>query len=190
MNLQKTELSQYTESLEGFRPELSAIKARSVIEFFTLRGKTTSMVSSNVIPISDLQYCIFSPLEKRYYLKTAKGYDLDTLFFYRPNLTFSGEDVSVEQLRSYVQDGNVWLLFNEEQIGDMTSLLERLWKSRYNEPGKLDYRTYVGLLKTSLEYEDYKDYGKSLVGFMTVKNQYERAIRELWDKGYAKGKKT
>ena len=67
-------------------------------------------------------------------------------------------------------------------------MLERLWNSQFKNQGKLDYRTYTDLLKTSLDYEDYKDYGKALTGFRTVCNQYEKAIREYWNKAYIKAK--
>lgn len=188
MNLIQTEISSYAESLDDFKPEYSPVKVTSVVSFFRLKGRTTSMIRANVECIPDLHYCLYSPLEKRYYLKEYRGYDLDTLFFYKPTLTFSGDDVSVEQLRAYVQDGNIWLLFTKEQVADTTAVLERLWKSHFTYPGKLDYRSYIALLKTSLEYEEYREYGKDLIGFKTMSKQYEKSIRETWEAAYAKGK--
>lgn len=188
MNLIRTEISSYAESLDGFAPEYTPVKVRSVVEFFHLRGRTTSMIKSNVEFIPDLHYCYLSPVENRWYFKEYRGYDLDTLFFYRPTLTFSGQDEAIEQLRAYVLDGNVWLLLTPEQIKDTSAMLERLWNSQFKSQGKLDYRTYTDLLKTSLDYEDYKDYGKALTGFRTVCNQYEKAIREYWNKAYIKTK--
>ena len=190
MNLIQTEISSYAESLTDFAPEYTPIKVISVVEFFRLRGRTTSMIKSNVEFIPDLHYCYLSPAENRYYFRECRDYDLDTLFFYRPTLTFSGQDEAIEQLRARVINGHVWLLLTAEQIADTTAILERLWKSQFAGPGKLDYRTYIHLLEKSLKYEDYKDYGKNLTGFRTVCNQFEKGIRELWDRAYNKFTKT
>jgi hypothetical protein len=188
MNLIQTEISSYAESLEDFKPEYVPVKVNSVVEFFHLRGRTTSMIKSNVEFIPDLHYCYLSPVEKRFYFKSYKCYDLDTLFFYRPTLTFSGQDEAIEQLRTYVLDGNVWLLLTAEQIADTSAMLERLWNAQFKDRGKLDYRSYTKLLKASLDYEDYKDYGKALTGYRTVCNQYEKSISAIWDEAYRKAK--
>lgn len=190
MKLQTGEISQWVDVLGDFAPEYTAIKATTPLNFFRLKGRTTSMISSNVECIPNLFYAVYSPLEERYYYKQYHGYDLDTIFFYRPTLTFSGEDEAVRVLRRYIQDGNVYVLFTAEQIADTTAMLKRLWKSHFVNEGKLDYRIFIEILKLSLEYEDYKDYGKSLTGFMTICKKYESSIREWWDKAYAKTVET
>lgn len=188
MNLTQTEISSYTESLDDFKPEYTPVKIKSVISFFRLRGRTVSMNKSNVEFIPDLHYCYLSPAENRYYFREYRNYNLDTIFFYRPTLTFSGQDEAIEQLQSRVINGNVWLLLTPEQITDTTAMLERLWKSHFVSPGKLNYRIYCELLEKSLKYEDYKDFAKNLTGYKTVCNQFEKGIRELWDYAYNNGK--
>jgi len=180
--LNKDDISQWADDLEGFKPEYLPVKCFSLLCFFQLKGRTTSMVANNLEPIPNLSYTIFVPHENRYYLKEFRGYDLETLYHYRPTLTFSGEDEGVENLRRYVHDGRVWLLFTHDQVTQICVMLQRLWKSHFAIEGKLDYRTYLELLKSSIDLEDYRDYGKELVGYKTVCAQYERKIRELWDK--------
>jgi hypothetical protein len=148
------------------------------------------MVASNVEVIPDIHYALYDPHAKKYYLREYRGYDLDTVFFYRPTLTFSGEDEGVLKFRQYIQDGNIYLLCTPEIIKDTSSTLERLYKAHYISKGKLDYRIYIEILKLSLEYEDYKEYGKSLTGFMTMCKTYEKSIRELWEMAYAKNQKN
>jgi hypothetical protein len=65
-------------------------------------------------------------------------------------------------------------------------MLQRLWKSQFKSTGKLDYRIYIQLLKSSLDYEDYMEYGKALVGYMTVCSQYKKAIMGYWDQAFKK----
>jgi hypothetical protein len=142
------------------------------------------MISSNVEFIPELHYALYSPPEERYYYKEYRGYDLDTIFFYRPTLTFSGQDISAENLRRFVQDGNIYLLFTDKQIAETTAMLERVWKSHFVSSGKLNYRIFMEILKLSLEYEDYKNYGKELTGYLTMCKKYESSIREWWDKAY------
>jgi len=182
VNLNKDDISQWADDLEGFKPEYLPVKCFSLLCFFQLKGRTTSMVATNLEPIPNLSYTIFVPHENRYYLKEFRGYDLETLYQYRPTLTFSGEDMGVENLRRYVHDGRVWLLFTHDQVTQISVMLQRLWKSHFSIEGKLDYRTYLELLKNSIDLEDYRNYGKELVGYKTVCAQYERRIRELWDK--------
>lgn len=190
MNLTKDEISSWCESLEGFKPEYSAVKATSVIQFFRLKGRTTSMIMSNLEFIPDLHYTIYDPNVQRYYLREYRGYDIDTLYLYKPTLTFSGEDESVSNLRRYVQDGNLYLLFTPEQVKDTTAMLERIYKSHFTKPGKLDYRIFIELLKLSIDLEDYRDYGRELIGYLTMVNKYETSIRQLWEKAYIKNQQS
>ena len=187
MNLIQTEVSSYAESLDGFKPEYTPVKVVNAMAFFRLRGRTTSMNKSNVEFIPDLHYCYLSPAENRFYFKESRDYDLDTLFHCRPTLTFSGDDEAVRLLRDRIMNGNVYLLLTKEQIADTTAMLERVWKSQFNTTGKLDYRIFIELLKTSIEYEDYKDWGKNLTGFRTVCKQYDTRLVQLWEQAHAKG---
>lgn len=177
----------YFESLDEAKEEgYTPIKCTSVLEFYTLRGKTSKLLKANLEPIKDLYYALYDPNVKKYYIKYFNLYPVEVLYFYRRTLDFSGDDPTVANLRRYTDDGNVWLLLTAEQIKATTALLERLYKAQFGREGKLDYRIYVQLLRESLDYEDYMDFGKSLVGYKTVCSQYEKRIAELWKKAKLK----
>ena len=167
-------------------PDLISMQCWNVLQFYQLRGKCTVMIKENIEPIPDLQYCIFSPPENKYYLRTSKGYDLDYLYFYRPTLTFSGEDITIENLRRYVYDENVYLLFTKEQAEEIKTFLQRLWKSRFTTEGTVRYKDYINLLDQSLKFEDYKEYASGLTGHKTVTRQFEMRIKAIWDNIYKK----
>lgn len=156
------------------------IKCFSPLQFYTLRGKTTNLVKENMEVIRYLYYTIFDPNVKRYYIKFFRAYPLDVLYFYRKDLTFSGEDLEVENLRKFIEDGNVTLLFTKPLIDDTTATLKRLWNANLKGEGQVDYRLYIQLLDESLRLEDYKIYGKHLTGSKTVMNQFNTRIMDLW----------
>jgi len=180
--LNKDDISQWADDLEGFKPEYLPVKCFSLLCFFQLKGRTTSMVANNLEPIPNLSYTIFVPHENRYYLKEFRGYDLETLYHYRPTLTFSGEDEGVENLRRYVHDGRVWLLFTHDQVTQISVMLQRLWKSHFSNDGKVLYRIYLQLMEQSLLRENYIDTAKNLTGYRTGIKLFDEKIRELWDK--------
>lgn len=187
--LKTDDISTWAESLDELKAEgYSPIKATTVLNFFANKGRTIALTASNIEPLPNLRYALYDPLVKLYYVKEYRGFNLDEIFFYRQTLTFSGDDVSVERIRRWVQDGNVYILMEASHVETISALLERVWKSRFSEDGKLDYRIYIELLKLSLELEDYRIYGKELTGFRTVCAIYERSIKEWWDKAYVKGK--
>jgi hypothetical protein len=63
-------------------------------------------------------------------------------------------------------------------------MLERLYKSHYVGKGKVPYKVWLKLLAVSLDYEDYQDYGVSLVGYKTVCKKYTDQLRTLWEQCY------
>jgi len=174
----------YFEVLDDIPSDYKAIKVWSVLQFFTLAGKKTTINVENVIPITDLAYVIFSPHENRYYLRFSHGWTLDQLYFYRRTLEFSGEEESIESLRRYVSDSNLFLLLTETQVQDTTAMLKRLYKSQYMGEGKVSYRAWISLLKESLDLDDYRDYGKNLTGYRTICNQFEKKLRTIWEEIY------
>ena len=181
---QKDDISEWYDSLEELKKEFTVIKCYSPLQFFMLKGKTTVMTKDNLVPIPDLKYVLFSPQEKRYYLKESREYSLNAFYFYRRDLDFSGDDEAVMNLRRYILDGNIWLLFTEEQVENTKKMLERINKAHFSAEyaqGRLDYRTqYVPLLKESIDLEDYKDWGRNLLGFKTVCRQYDMEVERLW----------
>ncbi len=167
---------------EASQDGLSPVRVWSVLQFFSLTGKKSVLSKDNLIPIPDLQYCVLAryPGGDRYFTRTFKSYSINQLYFYRKDLDFSGVDTAIENLRRYVDDGRITLLLTVPQIEATQELLKRLYKSRFKTEGKLDYRLYLKILQESLDYEDYRDVGKSLTGFRTVCNEFEKRITELW----------
>jgi hypothetical protein len=72
----------------------------------------------------------------------------------------------------------------ETQVNETTQMLQRLYKSHYVGEGKVSYRRFIELMDVSLSLEDYREYGKSLMGFKTVCAQYERRLSAIWEEVY------
>jgi hypothetical protein len=140
------------------------------------------MKKNNLIPIPDLTYCVLAkyPGGDRYFLREFHNYSIDELYWYRQTETFSGQSTAIENLRKYVSDKRVTLLYTPEQIANTQEVLRRLWKAEFKTEGQLDYKLYLAILEQNLLYEDYKDTGKNLTGFKTVSHQFELRIAELW----------
>ncbi len=150
------------------------------------KENSCDLVKANLEPIRYLYYVVFAKAEGRYYMRLSRPYSVDDLYFY-----YSGRgetDEAIENLRRYVMDGNVWLLFTVQQIADTSAMLERLWKAHLSGDGKLDYRIYLQILETSLKFEEYKDASKELTGYKTVCRTYENALLDLWKRAFEKNK--
>jgi hypothetical protein len=170
--------NRWVETLDDVKPEYTPIEAISPLSFFTLANKRTVMCKENLVPLTDVQYLVMAKAEDCFYVKTYRNYDVDTLLFYYKR---NGNDMpEVENLLRYIYDGNVWLLFTPEMIEDMKAMLAKVYKSQFHKEGTLKYKTFMALLKESIDYEDYQDYGKALTGFKTVSRQFEMRIGELW----------
>ncbi len=162
------------------------IKVWNVLQFYQLEGRKTVLSRYNMIPIERLRYVIFSPSEKRYYIRTFNNYSLNRLYFRRWAVDNLSEDEACESLRRYIIDENVYLLFNKRQQEEMRIFLQRLWKSRFEGEGTVRYKDYINLLDQSLQLEDYREYGKNLIGYKTVEHQFEIRISEIWNEIYKK----
>jgi len=170
---------------KGFTP----IKVRSLLEFYTLRGRTTNLIRANYEPIPDLKYCVLAykndeQKEDRYYVRTFAGYPIGDLYFYERSLTFSGEDESVESLRQHVQSERVWLLLNKGQITHISKMLERLWNANLKDEGKVSYRCYIRIAELSLKMEDFTINQKNITGYKTAIRLMEEKINNLWKAVY------
>lgn len=180
MNLNSDEISFWGESLDDFSPEFSPVKCWSVLQFFVLTGRKTVISKNNLEPIKDLHYTLFSPQEKKYYFKEFRNYPLDVLYYYRPSLYFSGEDDAVSSLRTYVEDGNIHLLFTPEGVTQMSVMLQRVYKANVNGDGKLDYRTWIKIMELSLQMEDYHEFYANSIGYKTTMKVWNEELAELW----------
>ena len=161
---------------DGYFP----VKCSFVLEFYTLKGKTSKLLKENLEPIKYLYYTVFDPNVNLFYVRFFRAYPLEVLFFYRKSMTFSGDDEAVQSLRDYIKDGNVTLLFSRGQVDNTSETLKRLYRANLNGEGQLSYRLYIKILQETLQYEDYKSYGKNHIGSKTVMNQFEMKIAELW----------
>lgn len=167
----------YYETLDEAKADgLFPIKVTSLLQFFTLSGKKSIISRENMTPIPDLRYCVFTSAANRYYIREYRGYSISELYF------VSLQNEAKHNLRRYVEDGTVTLLMDKDQVADTTDMLKRLWTAKFKTEGKLSYPIYLEIVKAILDLEDYKDYGKSLVGFKTVINQFDLQIKDLWQK--------
>jgi hypothetical protein len=171
----------YYKSIDDAKADgYTVIKVWNVLQFFMLKGKATLLKADNLIPFPSLKYLCKGEGD-HYFIREYRGYDLDTLFFYRPSLTFSGEDYAVDELRKRVKNGQIWLALTEEQTTEVKNMLERVKNSMINR-GTLRYALFIELLHESIMYEDYKATSSNLTGYKTVCNIYEQKIKDLWRK--------
>ena len=173
----------YYESLEEIKADkLSPIRVWSPVQFFTFAGRKTVLSKESLVPL-DCQYVILAKTAEyeRYYLRTFNTeHTIDAFFFCRKSLDFGGSLDSIETLHRYIFDDKVWLLMTEEMVADTKKMLERLVKAHVQGVAELKYKTYIQILEGVLKLEDYKDYGKSLVGFRTACRVQQEYIDRLW----------
>lgn len=168
---------------DGYTP----IKVFNALQFYRLVGKRTVLVADNLEPMVGVTFVIEANIKKDiYYVREFRGYSLNELFWYRKDLTFSGENESVLNLWRYIDDGRLYLLFNDAMVKEMKEMLRRVYKSKFNEEGVLDYRLFIQIMELSLKYEDYREYGSSLLGFKTVCKQFSDSIDALWEEARKK----
>jgi hypothetical protein len=173
----------YNTLIEPKEDMLTPVKVFSLLQFFQLKLRKSILAKDNLIPLANLTYCVLAkyPGGDRYFLREYKGYSIDELYFYRQTETFSGQSTPIENLRKYVDDKRVTLLYTSEQVANTQEALRKLWKAQFKTEGQLDYKLYLQILETSLKLEDYKDVGKSLTGYKTITHQMELQIQELWN---------
>jgi len=176
--------NKYFSEFAEVKPTFYPIKVRNILQFYTLKSRKTVISKDNVIPMINLNYAIYSSGEEKYYWRIFHNWTLEQAYFYRKSLDFSGEDQAIENLHRYIYDGNVWILMASDEVKYTSEMLKRLWKSQFLGIGKLPYYSWINLLSQSLDYEDYREYGRELVGFRTVCNQYTKRIRAIWDEAY------
>lgn len=142
------------------------------------------MEKENLFPLTDQPYVVLGT-DQRYYLKTYRNYNVDTLYFYFQD-KISPVDEAIEQLRSYVLDEKVWILFDKTQVDDMKKMLERVFKSKISGEGTLTYKSFIDILDLEIRLQDYRRIGANLPGNRTVVKQFEDYIADQWRKVYEK----
>ena len=170
---------------DGYFP----VKVTSLLQFYALRGKTTILSAANLEPIRYLHYTVHSPTDNRFYFKMFRHYPLNDLYFNRRSLTYSGEDEALTNLRRYVFDGHVSLLFSRGQVDETNTMMARIYHSNLSWQGEFKRNEFYKLffneiLHLQLQYDDYLDYGKNLTGFKTTCNQMQNKLQELWKEAY------
>ena len=188
MKLQSDDISQWCDNLDCFLPEYKTVGCWSPIQFYMLKGRKTVISLDNLEPIPDLHYALYSPQEQRYYLKKFNNVPLGSVLFMKTDEEWDSWDVELNNFRQRIEASLITLLFTQEQVDSTTDILKRLWKANLEGEGKLDYRTYIRIVSTALNLEDYKTYGRELTGFKTICNQLQTEINELWKSAYGKNK--
>lgn len=176
--------NRYFISTDEVKPEYYPIKVCNILQFYRLDSRKTVISKDNVIPILNVNYLVFSPHEKKYYLRVFRNWTVSQGYFYRKDLDFSGEDTAIENLKRYITDDNVWLILAKDEIEVVSNMLKRLWKSHFVTSGKLPYKSWIELLEVSLDLEDYRYFGKDLMGYKTICHRYEMHIKAIWDEAY------
>ena len=180
MNINSNEISKWANTLDDFKEEYTSVKIWSPIQFYALRGRISTIALDNFDPIPDLHYALYSPKEKRYYLKEFTNIPMWEMLFYKPDKAWDSYDTEVNNYLRYISDGNLFLLLTKEQIDDTTAKLVKLWKANLTGEGKLNYKIYIEIVRVALQYEDYKGNMKGATGYMTVCNSYDNKLIELW----------
>jgi hypothetical protein len=184
MILQSDDNSQWATSLESFLPEYTSVRCWNTIQCYQLIKRRTTLVLDNFCPIPNLKYAVHSQKEGRYYFREFQDIPLWLMRFYKTDKDWDSYDTYLNDFRRRVSDGNIYLLFTQEQIAETKATLERLYKSHFSNDGKLDYKIYIQLIEQSLMREDYNDKCKSLPGFRTGLHIMDEKIKELWMKNY------
>lgn len=167
----------YHESIEEMKQDgYVPIKVFSVLQFFTLRGRTTNLTKDNLVPV-ECQYVVLGS-DGRYYVRDYRGYTVDEMFFYRKDINFDNEE-PVEILQRYVYDDKVWLMYPPQMVEDTKTMLARVIKAHVSGTAELNYKTFIQLLESKLKLEDYRDYAKNHTGFLTCCHLQEETINNL-----------
>ena len=153
-----------------------AIPVTHFLSFFRLKGRT-SIISIENLKSYCGDYLLYSPQEKRYYIKEYHGY----LYNEFMDLVYSGVDIFINNLSNYIANGHIWLLYNGDMVKEMKAMLGRVYKTHFTGEGMLSYKLFIQILDLTVKLEEYKDYGRGLTGTKTIQNQLQSQINELWN---------
>lgn len=157
-------------SLEGITP----IKCTSTSEFYTLKGKVVKMVKKNIVPRFGMKYAIYAP--------PVEGDGLSCKYYVREFRERPDYKEYVKSLRTYILDGNLFLLFTQAEIDDIRDMLRRLYKSYHKRDGVLNYKTqYLPLLESSIYREWHERFKKNESNYQTSLMLIDKRIKGLWE---------
>ena len=164
--------SRYVESPHKLPMGWHAVRSTTVLDFYTLKGRTVKLTKDNLAPRFGSFYLIAnSPTEPTMYY----------LHEFRDTATY--RDVLQRNLR-YINDGALWVLYTDQEVEAMRQTLSRLYKSYHKTEGKLDYHTqYLPLLRANMWLDDYKRNNKHDSNYMVTIKRTEEAIQKLWSHG-------
>jgi hypothetical protein len=179
--LHTNDITKWYDSLDDIKADgYSPVKVNSLVQFYKLDGRKSVINKQNLVPITYIEYVYFSPAENIFYLKSFPNYSVESLFLYK-KLTKNDDNAALDQLRERFNSGfGMYLLFRKEQITDISTMLQRIWKANRSEEGKLSYKDYITLAELYLKLEDFKEYGKELTGFKTTCKIMEDKITDIW----------
>jgi hypothetical protein len=180
MILQKDDLSSWFDNLADTKPEYTTVKCLSTVCFYRLQGRKVIITRANYEPIPDLQYIVHSTQENRLYLRQFRDIPIDQLHFHKTDPDIFGYDTMINNLRSAVDNGRVYLLYTPEMIKDMKAFLQRLWNNNRNDSGTLPYKSYIEIATLTLQREDYADNMKSVTGYKTALKIFDEKIAAIW----------
>jgi hypothetical protein len=169
--------SKWFESLDDVRVEgFYAIPVTTIASFFKLKGRTAIISITNLEPYTG-EYLLYSPSDKRYYIKTYREYEYNKLMDY----LYSGEDSFINSLSNYIANGHIYLLYNADMVSDMKGMLARVYKTHFKKEGTLPYKLYIQVLEVSIKLEEYVDYAKAHTGYRTVISLMQEEVDSLWN---------
>ena len=179
--IHESEISKWYETLDEARQDgFAPVKCTSLLQFYKLKGRVSTIAKENYEPIVYVQYVYFSPNENRYYIKTFGNYLFDDFYFFRPLLDL-GQNALIERLRERILHGHgIWILFNKQQIGDTSQMLTRIWNANRSDKGKLQYKDYLALAELSLKLQDFQENQKDVTGFKTACKIMKDKISDMW----------
>jgi len=168
------EIACWYDNLEDAKPHYTAVKCHTILQFFTLKGRSSTLILDNIIPLAGITYVYKPTQEERYFLKRYRNWTYEELLH--------SQDEAIRIFKRRVELNTVWLMFTLQNISDTSEMLKKVYKTQFKEEGKLDYRLFLQILDMSLRYEDYKLSGQNLTGYRTVCNQFSQKLNELWAK--------
>jgi hypothetical protein len=169
MAIQKEDISQWVETLED--EDLSSytsIQVRHWLEFYKVVEGRSVLKWENLEYRKDTLWAVYSPYSNVYQLmKTrdrwdAKGYS--------------------QELKTYYNDGNLYLLLDEPQMDELKVTLSKVYKHYTKREGSFKYRDLYHLLFLILGKEEYLHYNKGEEGYKTISLDYDNKINEILKK--------